>query len=256
MKAILSALFVVVSFYSCKKDSNKNNCTAPSVINIPGPNTVTQGWDFYLSLYYADPLYKYIASGPNGWNMELNGRQVVRRNLQLQDAGTYFVRAYDNNNCVVQQGSTSLIVSAIQNAPCEATLQNNTCKTDLTGLSDFSFSSTVFNPDIVTSQSTFTCYTVAPIPANTYLYFMFKGTSYPIPGKYKTIFSYNAAGIENEVAVHFNDGATNKLHLSREGQDIYVTTVNGKRQICFCNLAVSNSISGVPNYISGKVIIN
>lgn len=209
-----------------------------------------------MSIAYAVPSYTYIASGPNGWNVTISGRQVVKTNLQMQDAGTYFIRSYNGQNCVAEEGSEVVVVTAIQNAPCEGTLANNSSTTNFPGLTSFNYSSVTFVPDIANHMSIVTARTAAPVPTNTYLAFIFSGTSLPKPGKYKSIYAFNAAGLENEVAVHFNDGTTNKLSVSPPDQDVYVTQVNGKTQICFCNLAVSYTISGIPYYISGKVTIN
>lgn len=256
IKTILPVFFVTISFCSCKKSSDENTCAPTVVLNITGPGTVTQGWNAVLSIAYAEPNYTYFASGPNGWSVQLSGRQVIKTNMQLQDAGTYFIRSYNSQNCMMQEGSHAVTVTTIQNAPCEGTLTNNSSTTNFPGLSSFNYSSVTFTPDITNSKSTVTGLTAAPIPANTYLALIFSGTNIPKPGKYKTIYAYNAAGVEDEVAVHFNDGTTNKLYLSAVGQDVYVTLVNGKTQICFCNLAVSYTISGIPYYISGKITIN
>jgi hypothetical protein len=251
----LSLLVVlsVISFSACKKSGE--NCPAKANVSVTANYTsITEGWDLNLSVNY-NSLYKYVWIGPNGWTMQASGATVTRTNVQLQDAGMYYVKAYSTSNCEVQEGSLAITVTTVQNAPCEGTLANNTCTSDVPGLSSFTFNSVNLGYNTTNNSSQVSCYIVPPAPGNPSMTFTFTGHNKPKPGLYKTIFGFNVFGKEDECSFYFHDPNSGKIYIASGGQNVYVTLVNGKTQICFCNTEVRDAPSGNLKTASGKLTI-
>ncbi|HRI25519.1 MAG TPA: hypothetical protein PLZ45_12650 [Ferruginibacter sp.] len=247
----LPALFLS----ACKKSGN--DCAQKAGITLsPGSTNITEGWDLTLSVNANyNPLNKYVFSGPNGWSVQLNGATAVRPGLQMQDAGTYMVRAYDVNNCQVQEGSVSVTVTPVTNPPCQAGIANNTITSDINGISSFTFNAVYFGNSPTTNSSTITCYLAPPAPGNPSMSFTFLGYNRPKPGLYKTIYGFNAFRNENEVSFYLYDPVSGKTYIASQGQDVYVNLVSGKIQVCFCNTEVRDAPSGNLKYMTGKLTV-
>lgn len=246
-------VLLAICFSGCKKSGI--DCPAKTSVAVTANYTsITQGWDLKLSANY-NSLFKYVWTGPNGWTMQATGAVVTRSNMQIQDAGTYLVKVYNSNNCEIQEGSTVITVTDVQDAPCEGSLANNTCTSDIAGLPAFTFNAVYFGYTGLNNSSSVSCYMSPPAPGNPSMRFTFTGHNRPRPGFYKTIYGYNAFGEEDQLSMNLHDPTTGKTYITSAGYDVYVTMVNGKTQICFCNIEVRDAPSGTLKYISGKLTI-
>lgn len=251
-KKLLPILVLFTSFCSsCEKSGI--DCPAKGTVTVAANyQTITQGWDLKLSADY-NSLYRYLWTGPNGWTMETTAAVVTRVNMQMQDAGNYSVRVFNSNNCEVYVGSLAVTVAPVQTSPCDGTLTNNTCTSDIFGLPTFTYTNIYFGNHPTNQTSSVSCYPA--VPGNTNMSFTFLGHMRPRPGLYKTIYGYNAFREENEVSMYLYNPATGKHHITSFGYNVYVNLVNGKTQISFCNIEVRDAPSGNLNYISGKLTI-
>ena len=242
---VLNAVF----FNACKKS---NDCPASTNVTVSAnANSLTQGWDLQLSANYSS-LNTYQWQGPNGWNVQTSSAVVTRVNMQFQDAGTYSVKVFNFNNCLVYEGSQVIVVTPVQSAPCETTNTNNLCTSDIPGLTSFALNAVYFggNPS---GNINVTGYSNANTQGGSSVVFNFSTSSRPRPGLYKTVYGYRATGKDDELSINLYSSVTNEWYIAEQGYPVYVTLVNGKTQICICNIPLRISFFGTPNYVSGKM---
>lgn len=245
MLVVLSA----TGFSACNKT---DNCPAKTNVTVSAnANNLTLGWDLRLSANYSS-LNTYQWTGPNGWSVQTSSAVVTRTNMQLQDAGTYTVKVFNMNNCEIQEGFQAITVTPVQNAPCEAGNANNTCTSDIAGLTSFNLSPVYFG-GTPGGDITVTGYTNGTTIGGSPLTITFLGSARPRAGIYKTIYGYKAVGKEDEVSINLYSAVTNEWFIAAQGHPVYVTMVNGKTQICLCNIPVSNTPASSPKYISCKM---
>jgi hypothetical protein len=250
-KNLLPLLFIFPVFISgCKKS---DSCPSVTTVQItPNLNSITVNWDLSLSANYSS-LNRYEWTGPNGWNIKTTAAVVTRPNMQFQDAGLYKVRVYNLSNCLIQQGEINITVESIQDAPCNGTLSNNSCITDVFNIGNFNYGQIYFSFQPGNNRTVGYC-SKTNTGSTPYVALTFSGVGIPKPGIYKTIYTWGTeAGKENEVSVILTDG-TGEWYRSIGQQHVYVTLVNGKTQVCICNITMGHYLGN--KVISTKVTFN
>jgi hypothetical protein len=225
-------LLISVAGSGCKKSADE--CTGTTTASISYNSTsITIGWSLTLSAE-SIPLCTYVWTGPNGWKAQTNTNVMTKTNMQFTDAGNYEVKVYNYKGCLVSQGVQNIKVVGVEDAPCNASTPLNSCFSNLPNIGNFNFARVFWAPNSYTGVTTVYGYMNAT-GGGPYLVLTFSGGLLPKPGTYKTIFSFGDPGKEDEVSVNFYDGIST-LYKSEFGQSVYVQTVNGKLQFCFCNI--------------------
>lgn len=245
---ILLLIASIVFFSSCEKDGTDGSGCIPASavqqVTITSNSPVVEGWPIYLSTT-ATMGNMFHWTGPNGWDInysyfssDANSQQ--RLNASFADSGLYKVELRNADGCVEYKGSVNVKVIAAPQAPC--TLANNTSTTTLIGVGGSTYTNIYF-------QSS-TYYTVQAVAPGESITFYFTGNVPPKPGIYKTA-GYGPTK-ETEVGCWISKFPYD--FINEVGQDVYVTKVNGKTIVSFCNCTFTNPISATKPKISAKIV--
>jgi hypothetical protein len=244
MKQIILLVSIVIIFISCKKMGNGNDCGAAQQVVVTSNSPVIEGWPIYLSTT-ATMGDMFHWTGPNGWDInyqfyasDANSQQ--RANATLADAGLYKVDLRNADGCVEYSGSVDVKVIPAPSAPCSLT--NNTSTTTVVGVGGSTYTNIYF-------QSS-TYYTVQATTPGESLTFYFIGNVPPKPGIYKS----SGYGPTNETEVGCWISKFPYDFINEPGQDVYVTRVNGKTQVAFCNCTFTNPLGSTKPKISAKIV--
>lgn len=245
---ILFLLLFSVIFNSCRKSgTTSDGClvsnTVPSIA-ITSNSPVVEGWPIYVSTT-ATMANMFHWTGPNGWDINYqyfssNANEQQRLNASFADSGLYRVELRNSDGCVEYRGSVNVKVIPAPQPPC--TLTNNTSTSSVVGVGGSTY------PNIYFQSSTF--YTVQASTYGESLTFYFIGNTPPKPGVYKT--AGYAPTKETEVGCWITVSPYDFINQS--GQDVYVTKVNGKTQVSFCNCTFTNPLGPTKPKISAKIV--
>jgi hypothetical protein len=230
----------LISFVSCIKE-NISDCEGPDTISMSNTGPRVVGWSIEISASSYGGTYKWIT--PNGSTMEQagfvsTGTHSYRKDAtSYSDSGLYRIEVR-NDDCLDYIASTQVKIIAPPVAPCN--IPNNTSTTTLVGVGGTNYSNISFGnngTNIVASGAN-----------GETLNIKFPGNTKPREGKYSSIQGVLAfAQASCTITKNFFD--FNNI----EGQDIYVTNVNGKMQVSFCTNQFTNPVSSSIIKISAKI---
>ena len=243
----LVVVFLVVLFSSCKKTANNNGCLPESSIRqitITTNSPVVEGWPIYFSST-ATMASMFHWSGPNGWDINYqyyasDANEQQKLNATFADSGTYKLELRNSDGCVESRGFATVKVIPAPNPPC--TVANNSSTSNVVGVGGNTYTYINFS-----ASSSY--YIAQASGGGETLYFYFQGNVPPKPGVYKT--SGYSPGKETEVGCWISVFPYD--FINQQGQDVYVTKVNGKTQISFCNCVFSNPLGSSVIKISARV---
>lgn len=237
---------------SCNK---KNECSKNSteVIINAEKQTVIVGWPIKLSAFGDSyDQYDYHWKGPQvdvlkGKN-DNQPNVYVKESADFSDAGTYSVEAI-NGKCVKNGGTVQITVINPPSEPC--TLQDNyATSTIILGVGGTTYTSiqeyTQFPPVYFVEATNGT---------STALTFTFRnGGSQPKLGIYKSNGQLSPDGEnQEELSVKIHSGFYD--FVMKAGFNVYVTRVNGKLHLAFCDAEFDNPVTSDPLILSGSITL-
>jgi hypothetical protein len=243
MSKIYISFFVFFTlFISCEKLSEKEPCELKN-IQISSNSPVIEGWPIYLSTRPSQ-TERFNWAGPNG-QITTQGAQndIQVLNAKLSDSGSYSLTIMNTFGCTEYSGTTFIKVISPPAAPCSIT--NNTSTSTVIGVGGNNYTYVSFTNNSATAYP----YVAS---SNEALQFRFFGNTAPKPGLYKTNGSIYSLDKENEVGCYISTFPASNF-VNKEGQDVYVTRVNGKLQIAFCDCQFTNPVGTAVIKISARI---
>lgn len=229
----LHFLLIILLFFGCTKEK----CEPPHTIEIEHNGTIYAGWSLQLKTIHTDGLYKW--TGPNGWEIKYetiasDAFQQERLNVTLQDAGEYKVQVINREGCVTHEGIATIDVLPAPVVPCS--VPSNTSTSTVAGIGNYEFKTRSFSG----SGNSYVVYgSESSSGSDDHMRFVFPGTTSPLPGEYTTAAS--SIGLEYGTVGLYIETITHQFY-GNPGQKVYVTKVNDKIAISFCDLTFSNPI--------------
>lgn len=246
MKIYQTAIALLLSsiLFSCKKASTTDDCPAAGNVEIVTNSPVIEGWP--LTLTTADDMsFLYKWEGPNGFSIDYNfhSSEAYRQGklvTTMADAGVYKVQRRYGDGCVFDEGTATVQIITAPNPPC--TVAMNTSTSNVVGVGGSSYSNIYYygGGGIFTLQAT---------GGGESITFHFNGDTPPKPGVYKTS-GYFAT---DEATVGMYITASPYDFINTSGQDVYVTKVNGKTSVTFCNCIFTNPLGSTVIKISANL---
>ncbi len=227
--------FFTVCFFSCKKN-NTNNCSAPLKLSASNISP-TIGDMFTISADKESDNDLYFWSGP-GYSETTNSNQVTINDSKYSNRGWYYCTKSNTECNTTIQDSIFIDVKLSQEAPpCDVT--NNF----------FSSSNLVYDITLTSvtkhMDPTFNAMGVYGRDANGYpslrvLFNSYNGNVEPVDGVYITTDTpiFDVTDEYNVVSVSFL--FSNDFFHCHPGQKVYVSHVNGKIQVTFCDMVFSD----------------
>jgi hypothetical protein len=236
-KSLIVISFAIIFFSSCTK-GEKGICGKIANITITSNSPVTIGGTITFGTQeVGNYLYRsYNWTGPNHYEGHNPGDSITF--TQLENEGWYYLNLYSLNGDYCSKYDSVYIDVKLQQGtpPCSLTANTSTFN---------NMASDIYNPVVKKNDpglSLKVLTTVWPSQKNIGIYFHPHWnwiepedgiyTTYDIPVWGQTDFNYNQLYIE-----------TTKQSLSwtsRIGQSVYVSHVNGKLQVRFCNLNMAS----------------
>jgi hypothetical protein len=245
MKQTIVVFFAaVLSFSACTKAPN-----CPAVLNLSVNNaTTTIGGDFKITAPKESDNTTFQWYGP-GINSTTNSNTLEKFNVKYSDRGWYYCSKANSECNTSLQDSIFVDVKLNQETP-PCTLTNNyiSCSNipnvSLTSITQ-GFDPT-FNGMAVYGSGSF------GYPSFRVLFNSYNGNTEPIDGTYTTTNSltFDITQQYNEVSVSFLYSSI--FFHCHPYQKLYVTHVNGKIQVSFCNMVFSSGSSTLTT-CSGKM---
>jgi hypothetical protein len=241
---LLSALFCLTIFLvSCIKQTTEDPdatvvCTSISSIKATAtPTTITIGESSTIAVTnVVDVIYSWTEP----FNNSVYARTLDVSNAGLKDRGWYYVNAYNPNCTATKSDSVYLNVKLKQGTPA-CTIPNNTCNNSL--VSSETYSSITRGIDA--------SYGVLSLSASTaggdirFLFHPHWKFVEPEDGIYETINSPTFDPVNPEYnKVFFTITKSSIYWASWADQTVYVSHLNGKLQVRFCNLNLNGSLGG------------
>lgn len=240
-KIYISCIAFLSIFISCEKFSDKEPCELKN-IQITSNSPVIEGWPIYLSTRPSQ-TERFNWAGPKG-QITTQGAQndIQVLNSKLSDSGSYSVIVTNTFGCTEYNGNTFVKVVPPPSAPCN--IANNTSTSSVIGIGDNTYTYVSF------TNNTAIAYPYLGSGSQA-LQFRFFGNTAPKPGLYKTSGGLYSLDKENEVGSYIS--AFPNDFVNKQGQDVYVTRVNGKLQIAFCNCQFTNPLGSSVIKITAKI---
>ena len=226
-------LSAIVFFYSCEKYSN--NCTQISAARARSNSPLIVGQTLNIWTGEIDgTTYQWF--GPNGFTSQYATESIT--NVQMNNGGWYYliVNSLDDNNCSKRDSVYVDVRLQQDTAPCS--ISTNTIMYN--NMADMSFGSVFKN-----IESTYSLKSLhsSSISGDVNIYFApYWRDVEPQDGVYT---SYNSPAFDpvdpifNKVTI---TATTNGIYwASQPDQTVYVSHVNGKLKVSFCNLQMSGS---------------
>ena len=230
-----------VSSNTNNNGNNNNNCPTTYSTSLTSNSPVIVGWPLELTTN-DDMSYLFNWAGPNGFSIDYSyyasnaGEQGIAV-TSFADSGVYTVQLLTPDGCVAYEGTTDVQIVPAPSAPCN--LPENSSISNVIGVGGLTYDGVTFNGNAISGYNSASQET---------LYFNFNGSSLPTPGVYTTSGYY--AMNDTTVGCYFDDFPDD--FLLNNGL-VYVTSVNGKLQVSFCNCSVSNPLGGVQIYASASL---
>ncbi|TSJ47580.1 hypothetical protein [Fluviicola chungangensis] len=237
---------------SCNKEKkcSKNSEEIPLYAE---KKTVVVGWPIKLSTPADDyDQYDYHWKGPHvdllKPETDNQPNVYVKESADFSDAGTYSVEVIDGK-CIKKRGTVQITVIDPPSEPC--TVQNNyATPTIVLGVGGVTYTSiqeyTQFPP---------VYFIEATSGPSTALTFTFRnGGVQPKLGVYKSNGQSSPDGEDQEeLSVTINSGFYE--FVMKAGFEVYVTRVNGKLHLAFCDAEFDNPLSNDQLILSGSITL-
>lgn len=244
MRYLLIAVMAILMLTSatCQKDGGE--CGEPSTVTVTSNSPVVEGWPLVLTTS-DDISLMYHWKGPNGYDVRYDIHTTDAADQEkvaaLTDNGTFTVEMRDDDGCVMSKGSTVVVVTAPPNAPC--TVPNNTSTSSVVGVGGSTYNNVYFNGG--------SPYTVQASGGGESMNFRFQGNNGAAPraGLYRT----SGYGTSENDQVGLWITVSPHDFIAQAGQTVYVTKVNNKTVISFCNLTFTNPVGPTLPRISAKI---
>ncbi|MEJ0102814.1 MAG: hypothetical protein WDO19_09770 [Bacteroidota bacterium] len=239
-------IVLVVFLWSCKKDGS-NHCQDIQDIYLTsnGPVTIGDTLKIYTQEVGGYRVYKW--SGPDHF-MSQDPRNTIY-DAELKNEGWYYL-SLSNNECNTKVDSIYVDVK-LQQGTASCSVIDNTCTYTNLAADSYSYIFQHIDP-------TFGFLTLAASGTATmevYFHDYWK-THEPEDGIYKTIDipSFGIDGNYNKVFI--STVKSNVYFSSRENQTVYVSHVNGKLQVRFCDITMggTNNSFNFTTVASGNLI--
>lgn len=231
--SVLTAIAILLLFSSCEKKpacAGSLTLTANTLTPTVGDNIVITAPDRGTT----NVVYQW--NGP-GTNLTNQSNTLEISGIKLSQSGVYSVNE-GNSDCNTSLGDTIRINVQLKQETPPCTSTNNTATPSSIPATTFttvnkSFSST-WNTIALEASGSF------GYPSYTVLFNSYNGNTEPRDGVYTTtdVAIFNPLQEPNEVSVSFIY-SSNYFHC-RPGNKVYVSHVNGKLQVSFCNLEFSS----------------
>lgn len=200
----------------CMKDKELNGCD-PVTLSIKTNSPVAAGEALTLELEGMEDAYTYVWHGPN--NFVSNDRNLYIENADMFSAGRYKLHVFTDRGCVHTVTSDSVEVTGFA-AGCT--------QVDNTGKMSFEMAFTSVYGRISGSRYVVT----ASVNSGNTLTLEFNINHKPVPGVYNITQSMLS---DRDVSVSFFENSA--TWESRKGGKVYVSTVNNRTVISFCNVS-------------------
>jgi hypothetical protein len=230
----------IVLFSACEKISDKEPCVLKNVEIITN-SPVIVGWPINISTRASQSdVFRWV--GPNGVFANQGGNSIQVLDAKYSDSGSYKVEIKNAFDCLEFESYTNIKVIPPPSAPC--TVTNNTSTSTVIGVGDNTYTYVSFTNNNADAY---------PVIANSNnaLHFRFYGSTPPKPGLYKTGDNTGFNAID-KVACWISTFPATEFR-NKENQNVYVTKVNGKYVISFCNAEFTNPIGSSVIKISAKI---
>ncbi|MBS1510732.1 MAG: hypothetical protein JST86_07830 [Bacteroidetes bacterium] len=244
LKTICAILFIS-SLFSCKKQSD--SCPDPQNIELFTYKPVAyEGTDLKIRAANTYAFATYNWTGPGGWTS--HDIIPVRTNVQQQDGGLYSLEIL-NGGCTQYTGSLNIPVVPIPTPACNTT--NNTINSNLPGVANFTFAP---NEYVSMYAYGYSYYFTIVTASNDRIDIFFPSSNPPTPGLYNANTGITVPYPDNLATINIYQGGTRYVNYG-SNNDVLVRIINGKYEISFCNLTMTNSYFNptVQFQITGKI---
>jgi len=233
--SLVTVVTVLLSFTSCspEKISDETICQNIQNVTLSSNSPVTIGQTIKISAPEVGGYRIYSWTGPNNYQSQEPGDSII--DAQLQNEGWYHLNL-SNPDCTAKIDSVYVDIKLQQGAP-SCTIANNTCTYN--NLFDDTYSSVhqSFEPNSGYRQLAAT----GTSPLNV-LFHPYWKTHQPEDGIYETINVPSFGQIDNNYNKVFVTTTKSSVYFgSAELQNVFVSHVNNKLQVRFCNLVMGGS---------------
>ena len=229
-------IIVSVSFFSCKKN-NKNSCPASLTLSTSNASP-TIGDAFTISANKESDNDLFYWSGPAGYSETTNSNEVAITNAKYSNGGWYYCSKANSECNTTTRDSIFIDVKLSQEAPpCNVTnnfFSSSNLVYDITLTSVTKHMDPTFNAMGVFGGNAY------GYPSLRVLFNSYNGNVEPLDGVYITKDApvFDVTDEYNVVSVSFLYNS-DYFHC-HPGQKLYVSHVNGKIQVTFCDMVFSD----------------
>ncbi|TKK65397.1 hypothetical protein FC093_20010 [Ilyomonas limi] len=230
MKTWIYSIAVILLLVSCAK---KDEGYCPATLKLTASNTKPTVGD-NLTIFAHDGALIYNWSGPHNYaEQKEDGTDVIKfTNIAINQSGWYYCRV-SAPGCNALSDSIYIDVQYQQGTP-SCSLVDNTIDGDglptLQALGVTKEYSTVWNCMSMYASGSF------GYPTYTFLFNSYNGQVEPKDGIYKTVNVPVFNDQQDANAIYLQCQYGGYFFKSKAGQDVYVSHVNGKLRIAFCDV--------------------
>jgi hypothetical protein len=236
-KSLVLFPLVFIFFFSCIK--GKSNCKNIAKATVTSNSPVTIGETITFSTQEVGGYRTYEWRGPDHYDWSYPANSITY--AELKNEGWYYLEIYSMNGDYCRKSDSVYIDVKLKQGTPPCTLANNT--STFNNMASDTYTAVVKMNDAGLSLKKLT--TVWPSQKNIGIYFhphwnwiepedgIYTTSDIPVWGQ--TDFNYNQLYIETV--------KNSTLWTSRLDQEVYVSHVNGKLQVRFCNLNMGGTIA-------------
>ena len=241
---LLLTAFITIFISGCKK---KTCSTALQLSVTNATPSVGSSIDITASQDSENDVYQW--SGPGYPNNITNSNKITLDNIKLSQRGWYYCNK-GNTDCNTSLSDSIFIdVKLLQETPpCSLTNNYVSCS----NIPNVTFTSITKNFDPTFQGIALSASGSFGYPSFKVLFNSYNGTAEPLDGTYITTDRqvFDILQEPNEVSISFIYASS--FYHSHPGYNAYVTHVNGKLQVAFCNIIFGTS-PNPPTTCSGKM---
>lgn len=230
---VLLFLALIILFSSCVK---KAGCSGASILKATSITpTVGDNVTITAPFHSSNDVYQWNGPGVNQTNQSTT---LQLDDIKLSQSGIYSFVAGGNGECDPLSDTILITVKMKQEtAPCTLTANSAV----FSGMANATFLSVTQGFDPTWEAVSLYAYAGFGQPNITMLFNSYNGNTEPLDGTHITAEgpSFNILQEPNEVSLSFIYGS-NYYH-SRPGHKVYVSHINGKLKVSFCNVIFYSS---------------